>query len=377
MVSFLVACGYAPPAVQTPASQIPSYPTVQQPAPQTPYPQTQQPGYPYVQQPGYQIPPVATAPQPTPSASLPSRSNNNDDDDDDDEDDDDEDEDQCRNKKSCVKRCKAIYKSSRDETRCGRLSEDEVEDLEDVFEVLEDPTEDDLEDLDVEDLKKFLKVSNTPLERESNRYSSADAKAFLFYIAENDEVAEVLRSEDSGFEILDNLLEELDEDTVEALVDRLGRGNDSFMETIIEYENLEALAWVHEYLEDGTNGYNANCNGNDRCIFDKYCRMADELDASERRDLYETGDFEDFLEDDVNVQQSEITNDDYGVACEIKTEVRAAVTGNTPSPAVNKYEYRVKSWTSDLDSRIDQDVKYLIWSLYPSHSIVWPPYLSR
>ena len=165
-------------------------------------------------------------------------------------------------------------------------------------------------------------------------------------------MSKLFKDRDDDFQILDELLENLDDDTVEALVRTINGSGDSFLEIAIENNNEEALIWMHEYfIEGGSNDYNISCSNNDECIFDKYCRMADSLGSSDRRDLLDANsNFESFLEDEVDIS-SVSGNSDYGTFCE-------AVTTSI-------YSYRVKSWALEVEDEIDEDDDYLILEQYP------------
>ena len=301
IVSLLLSCGYAPPVGTTQQPSVAPTPSI----PTTPQ-------YPTV----LQYPPYPTVPQypPAPNQSLPSRDYRSDS--------RDRDKNRCEDDKSCAEICDDIFRDSRDENKCGRLDPNEVYDLEDVFEVIEGPDSSSLEDLDEDALEKFMNVSIAPLIKEARGYSSSETKDFLLFIAENPDIAELFASEDSDFQFLDELLEGLlSRDTVRALSRSIDGRSESFISLSAEYGNEEALLWIHEYLIQGTNDSNAYCGGYSKCVFDKYCRIAEgnDITTGARKDLAEVnGDFEFFLEDEVGITNLP-SNFDYNDYCDVKT----------------------------------------------------------
>ena len=269
---------------------------------QQPYnPQYQQQPPQYQQQPYAQQPvqynaygnPVAY--NPSSSGNLPNRG---DDDDEDEEEDDDRDRDRdtCGDDDDCKEICDDIFKG-RDSKKCGRLSKNKVKDLKDVFVAFQDV---DLDDVETEDLATFIKISLEPLTKEARRYKGRDSEDVLAYIADDDDITELFAREDTDFRYLETLLREVDDNLVKALSKG---GNDSFMAIAIYDENEEALDWVREYFEEGTNNpYNRDCDdegtNKEACVFDKYCRMAEKLSVDSRKDFLDiSSEFEDLLED--------------------------------------------------------------------------------
>ncbi len=271
IASFLIACGYAPPV----GTQIPSTGGYQQ-QPQNPQ-QPNQFQQPYQQQPYYQQ-------QPQPN--LPPRDYY----DEEEEEEEDDEEDKCRDDEDCEDICDDLFKNSRDEKKCGKLTENEVKALDKIFEKFEDPDEDDLEDIDEDDLKEFLRVSIDPIIKEAKKYSRSEVEDFLIFLIDEEDVAELLIDEDDDFELLEVLLENLKSDTVAALGRKLD--DESFIELAVDTDNEDILLWIHEYLVEGSGRNNIDCEslsgGNEnKCIFDKYCRIISEEKEDDQDNLFD------------------------------------------------------------------------------------------
>ena len=223
--------------------------------------------------------------------------------------------DQCGGDDDCEDICDDIFSSRSDREDCEDLSVSTVEEMEDFFEVLEDPDADDLEDFNLSVLEEIVDISFEPLVDEAKRYSSSDAKEFLSWMLNDEEAADIISDEDSDFEFLENILEQLNSDVVQALSTNID-GGDNFMEIAIDEGNEKLLEWVHDFFDEGSSSSsNRDCGGNSRCVFDKYCRM--DIDSNAREDLLSDFDhFEDFMEDvldDANENNIDVRDiNDYG-----------------------------------------------------------------
>ena len=116
---------------------------------------------------------------------------------------------ECEGDDDCEDICSDIYRSRADKNDCEELSVAQVERLEEVSEVFEDPDLDDLEELDLSDVEVYLNISIEPLHKLIGKYNSREAKDFLAWIAQNSDAAELLEDEDDDYEVLSRLFNEI------------------------------------------------------------------------------------------------------------------------------------------------------------------------
>lgn len=133
----------------------------------------------------------------------------------------------CEDSKKCEDWCDdelELSGSALDE--CKDLGEDTVEDLVKVFDdVFRKPTQDDLNDLDLEDLELMCgavkKIGRDILEEKTDDYTASSARNFLAWMAEKDEVLDI-------FKTIEETEEDGDEEAlkmIKALIEKIGSGN--------------------------------------------------------------------------------------------------------------------------------------------------------
>ena len=257
-------------------------------------------------------PPVDTTPASTgvPTLPPPDFTNNVEDDDDRDRRGSSRSSDICEEDRNCEDICDDIFKSSRDRRDCEELEVRDVEDMEEAYEALEDA--DDFDDIDLDALKNIFDISVEPIVEALEDYSSSDAKDFFTWLFDEDttEGFEIFKDNDDDFEMLHAALRNLNSDVVEALSNNID-GSDNVMEYLLDQDHEEALEWVHEFLTDGSgDSNNGDCDGEETCIFSKYCDIAD--DISDRDDMADYDYFSDFMEDLLNDNDFEYFDEESG-----------------------------------------------------------------
>ncbi len=206
----------------------------------------------------------------------------------------------CEGDDDCEEICDDIYRSRRDQNDCEEFSVAQVERFEEIYEILEDPDEDDLQDIDVSedgDFDAFINISIEPLHKLVGKYSSREAKDFLAWIANNEDVAERLEDEDDDYEVLDALLDELNTEAFTALATNID-SSDNFMDLAVVASNEKALEWIHEYLESEHDNCSSDTNTNKEACLTHYCALGADMDDDNAEDLL--GDYEyfqDYIDD--------------------------------------------------------------------------------
>ena len=137
----------------------------------------------------------------------------------DDEDDDDDDDRRtnrvCDDRDSCSDSCDYMFVASRARSKCYDLSMSDVNNLEEVFDVLSSNSisDNDLEDVDEDDLEEFLGLSvdgwvdvikgdrDDGQNEVREAYSSNDARKILEWIADNDDIANVILANDDDADV--------------------------------------------------------------------------------------------------------------------------------------------------------------------------------
>lgn len=225
----------------------------------------------------------------------------------------------------CRDYCKQMFRSSGDRKDCLKLEESEIEDMfDDVHERLKDPSGEDLDGINVEDLKAYFDVSISGFQRLiSSEYKRTDAEEVLIWIMQNEEVTELFIDEDDDYKTFELLLEEATGSFNDNKLEKpLGRDIDSD-DTLIELaeENETALDWLLEYVFetatqcDSDNPVQQNC-------FEVICKIGakfgdDRHGETNRSDwLIDSGDFENYIEDiiDANINKDRWKTDEGNIS---------------------------------------------------------------
>ena len=158
----------------------------------------------------------------------------------------------CENEREsheCYELCKSMYKRGPDQEECAELTPDNITAMYEMWRDLETGRLNNLEQINSEHFDWFLNVSIAGFDSLIRDYKRSEAEEVLIWIAENDNVAEVMRDEDNDFETLEELLslvarfelntvenpfiEEIDRKTLFEYA--IGTGNDLAMDYFLDY----------------------------------------------------------------------------------------------------------------------------------------------
>ena len=202
----------------------------------------------------------------------------------------------------CVDQCRDIYSRRSDRDDCEELPIAQIEMLAELHELLEDPDDDDLRDIDLADLEVYLNVSIAGFDSLINRYSSREAKEVLFWIAENEDISNLFSDEDDEFKALEALFKEVtggfsaSSETHQPFIERID-GSDRLMEIVIDAGNESAIEWFHSYITEtaeGCSGKNDEISGT---CFEVFCKIGKGIDDDIRESWLSFEDFEEYIDD--------------------------------------------------------------------------------
>ncbi|MBC6415208.1 MAG: DUF3824 domain-containing protein [Bdellovibrionales bacterium] len=199
----------------------------------------------------------------------------------------------------CYELCQEMY-LSRDREDCRELDTDSVYDIYEVYESIQNPR--DLDSIDLDHFEWFLDVSLSGLDLIfRDDYNRSDSEDFLIWIAENEDVAEIIRDEDYDFRRLELLLSELinfDSDDVERAFTREVGNRDSILEYALETGNNVALNYFLEFfLDTDTACKNHSHNSPSKSCLIDICTIGANLNSRLTDYILSSNVFEDFAED--------------------------------------------------------------------------------
>ena len=240
----------------------------------------------------------------------------------------------------CEEQCGDIYSRRADREDCEELTVRQIEILVDVHEALEDPDDDVLANLDLEDFNVYLNVSIEPFDKLIRKYNSREAKEVLLWIAENEDVTEIIKDEDDDYKNLASLLDKLDSNNSGAdlwrpFVENIDSG-DKLMEVVIEEGNEVALSWFQDYINDQSTCENGDETDPD--CFTIYCKIGDGIGSDSAQDWLGYEDFQKYI-DDV-IEEGTNANDGDG------TEATPYYWGNDNNEFEDESD--VNDWVEDL-----------------------------
>ncbi|MCY4512363.1 MAG: hypothetical protein OXB86_01595, partial [Bdellovibrionales bacterium] len=183
---------------------------------------------------------------------------------------------ECDRDDDCQKICQDIFQGRKAKEACKEFSISAVEDMNQVFKVLEKPEINKLEALNFQVLELMLDISSEPLETAASRMNPTEKKRFLVWLAEDFTAARLISEADSDFKVMDRLLGTT-QATIVSEVKRSIDSGDNFVEIALAFENAVALEWLHNFFGN-------QCDGRDyeRCIFkDYYCGIYTSFSASQ------------------------------------------------------------------------------------------------
>ena len=197
----------------------------------------------------------------------------------------------------CKYMCWYIYDGERNRKDCESLPVKQIEVLADIHELLEDPDDDELESISLEDFEVYLNVSISAFDKLIGTYSRGEAKELLLWIVSDEDITEIVRDEEDEFAALKRLFKEIvggEDNTYEPFLQRID-GRDKLMEVAIEEGNYEAVEWFHDYIFETTEA----CSDNEVSLgcFKNFCEIGKDIDDHSREDWMGFEDFEDYIED--------------------------------------------------------------------------------
>ena len=215
----------------------------------------------------------------------------------------------------CVEQCRDIYNRRADREDCEELPIAQIQVLSELHELLEDPDDDELRNIDLEDLEVYLNVSIAGFDSHIGRYSRNESKEVLFWIAENEDISNLFSDEDDEFKALEALFKEVVDgsfspgsDTHLPFIERVD-GNNRLIEIVIDAGNESALEWFHSYITETA----TDCSGNSDEVslecFKVFCRIGKGIDPDFRENWLSFEDFEEYIDD---IIQAEINGASYG-----------------------------------------------------------------
>ena len=200
----------------------------------------------------------------------------------------------------CKDICKEIYGTRKYRNKCEELSIDQIARLEELHEWLEDPDEDELGEVDFDDFDVYLNIDIGPLDKlVAKEYNKADAREFLTWLILNPDFAAKFEKEDDDYDTLTRLLKYLHpfenngSDIHQVFLAKLGR--DKLIEVIIEEGDEETMEWFMDYI----NTNNDACDEDETSLncFKVYCKIGNKISLDDRDDWLEIEEFENYIED--------------------------------------------------------------------------------
>ena len=203
-----------------------------------------------------------------------------------------------REQDDCEDICKEIYSGDRGARReCEELEIDLIEDLEEVYELLEDANDDDFASIDPELFDTYLNIGISGLEEIIEDYSSKDAEEFLYWLIEDEEIGEIFRKEDDDYQALENVFEQLSSTYNPAEVWEIfdeDIDGDDLIELVINSSD-EVIDWFMDYINERNSACEQDTESRD--CFRVYCRIGEIINSNDRDDWLDNESFEDYIED--------------------------------------------------------------------------------
>ena len=214
---------------------------------------------------------------------------------------------ECAENKDCQEMCKDIFKSRKDREKCEEYSLADVKKINAVFEVLDDPDEDDLSGMNLSDLKFLLGISPDPLENAVGDMNTSEQKDFLAWLATDSEATDIIIDAEKEFKILKKLFGALASEIITAL-NKIVKSGDSFVEVALEEGNDVALKWLHKFFGEGCEDEGKY----EKCVFKKYYCGID-LSSDLEQEYLDQEFFAEMLDEVLESEQKEgYTSDDWG-----------------------------------------------------------------
>ena len=205
-------------------------------------------------------------------------------------------------KTKCEKICKEIYKRFKDRQDCEELEVDLIDELEEVYEILEDAKEigsNSLNEIDSEVFETYISISISSLDRIIKNYSKNKARNFLYWLIKDEEIAEIFRDEDDEYNTLEEVLKKInstykrDTNEIHKIFEEKIEEGDNLIELIVDSSDKTI-----ELFMDFINKKNPECKENTEtrlCFVGVYCRIGNILDSDERDNWLSSESFTDYL----------------------------------------------------------------------------------
>ena len=200
----------------------------------------------------------------------------------------------CERSRQCEDLCQDIYSRRSVKEDCLVLAEDQVEEIWEIYKILKNPKEDDLEDIDPEDFEIFVEIDLQPLDTLIGDFSNAETKKVLTWMIRDPDIIEIFQDEDDEYNLLEELLESLDGESgssqYQSALSKNIDGSDSFMDLAIDNDG-PALDWIHSFFE---NQCSSSSSLEEICIFESwYCEVG--LNKDRWKSLVDYEDFEEII----------------------------------------------------------------------------------
>ena len=213
----------------------------------------------------------------------------------------------------CREMCKKIYRRIGDKKDCEKLTAPQVEKLFELYELLEDPDEDDLNSIESLDFDVYLNVSIASLEDLiDDEWNSYSAREFLSWLAKNEDFIRIFENEDKDFTALTQLLRKLINfnynEIYKPFIEKIEDGR--LMEVAIKSKNEKLIKWFMDYIEDK----NPSCKEEtvSRDCFEIYCKIGKKIDDDQMKNWLNYQEFsgyiEKIIENKINANNSDDPN---------------------------------------------------------------------
>ena len=202
-------------------------------------------------------------------------------------------------KHKCKETCKNIYTRRDDVESCEELSVDQIANFKTLHDILKDPNEDDLKEINTDDFDVYLNISIAPFDKLLSKYSSKDAEKFIIWMITNEEVSKIFREEDDEYKSLETLLKSFNNGDYNSNGDEISKpfikklSDDKLMEEALENELI--LDWFQDYINDTNTACRSNTET--KSCFTVYCKIGRGIDRSARDDWLDFDGFNDYIED--------------------------------------------------------------------------------
>ena len=203
----------------------------------------------------------------------------------------------------CEEICRDIYKRRDDREDCQKLEVDLIDDLEEMYEILEDAKDSGngaLNEIDSNLFETYINISIASLDRVVKEYSISKAENFIYWLIKDETIGEIFRNEDDKHNTLEEVLKQLDKDNysndtgeIHKIFYKSIEGGNTLMELIAGSSN-EVVEWFMDFI----NEKNAECKEDPKtrlCFVGVYCQIGKELDEDGKNDWLSNKSFEDYL----------------------------------------------------------------------------------